>query len=65
MKIIHLPIQFSSKRNPLCPWGKTPWYTLDGKLGGLIRWSALGGKEKNLHPCRESNTDSPVIQSLY
>jgi hypothetical protein len=56
---------FHQRRTPLCPLGKKPWYTLDGKLGGLIRLYELVGRRKISTLTRESNTDSPVIQSLY
>ena len=34
------------QRTPLCPLGKKPWCTLDGKLGGLIRLSEFVGRRK-------------------
>jgi hypothetical protein len=32
---------------PLYPQGKSPWYTLDRRLGGLHSRSGVGGEEKN------------------
>jgi len=30
------------------PWGKSPWYPLDRRLGGPQRWSEHSGEEKNI-----------------
>jgi len=35
---------------PLYPQGKSPWYPLDGRLGGAQRRSGHGGEEKNSQP---------------
>jgi len=32
---------------PLYPQGKSPWYPLDRRLGGLQSPSGRGGEEKN------------------
>jgi len=31
---------------PLYPWGKSPWYPLDRRLGGPYSQSGRGGEEK-------------------
>jgi hypothetical protein len=35
---------------PLCPQGKSPWYSLDRSLGGPQSRSRRGGAEKNSQP---------------
>jgi hypothetical protein len=37
---------------PLYPQGKSPWYTLDRRLGGPESRSGRGGEEKNFQPLR-------------
>jgi hypothetical protein len=37
---------------PLYPHGKSTWYSLDMRLGGLQSRSGCGGEEKNSHPLR-------------
>jgi hypothetical protein len=34
----------------LYPWGKSPWYTLNRRLGGPHSWSGFLGYKKNLLP---------------
>lgn len=34
------------QKTPLCPLGKKPWCTLDGKLGGLKRLYEVEGRRK-------------------
>jgi len=31
---------------PLYPWGKSPWYPTDRKLGGPQGWSGCGGEKR-------------------
>jgi hypothetical protein len=39
----------SSMPRPLYPWGKSPRYLLNRRLGGPQFWSERDGKEKNSH----------------
>jgi hypothetical protein len=56
---------FHQRRTPLCPLGKKPWCTLDGKLGRAHKMVWISREDKISTHAGESNTDSPVIQSLY
>jgi hypothetical protein len=49
---------------PLCSQGKSMWYPLDRRLGGLQIQSGCGGEEKNSHPLLglESLIIQPVAQ---
>jgi hypothetical protein len=42
---------------PLYPQGKSPWYPLDGRLGGPQSRSGHGGEEKIPSRRRESNLE--------
>jgi hypothetical protein len=42
---------------PLQPWGKNLWYSLDRRLGGPQSSYGCGGEEKDLLPCQELNSD--------
>jgi len=44
------------------PWGKSPWYPLDSRLGGPQSQYGYCGKEKKSHllPCWESNPSHPA-----
>jgi hypothetical protein len=44
------------------PRVKSPLYPLDRRLGGPQSRSGRGGEGKNSQPCRESNTDHPIVQ---
>jgi hypothetical protein len=35
---------------PICPWGKSPWYPLDRRLGGPQSHSGHSGEKKNSQP---------------
>jgi hypothetical protein len=48
---------------PLYPQGKSPWYPLDRRLGGLQSCSGRSG-EKNSQLPRESNPRTPIIQPV-
>jgi hypothetical protein len=45
---------------PLYPQGKSPWYSLDRRLGGPQSQSGHGGKEKNSQPL--PGLEPPIIQ---
>jgi hypothetical protein len=46
---------------PLYPWGKSPWYALDSRLGGSQSQSGHGEEKKSLpHPCWEMNPGHPA-----
>jgi hypothetical protein len=49
---------------PLYLQGKSPWYTLDSKLGGPQNRSERDGEEKNSQamPGLETPTSQPVAQ---
>jgi hypothetical protein len=47
---------------PLYSHGKSPWYPLNRRLGGLQSRSGRGGEEKNSHP--QPGLKSPVIQTV-
>jgi hypothetical protein len=47
---------------PLYLQGKSSWYVLDRRLGGLQSWSGRGGKEKNSQPLR--GLELLIIQSI-
>jgi hypothetical protein len=51
---------WASRRQPLYSQGKSPWYPLDRRLGGLQSQSGRGGEEKNsqLLP----GLEPPIIQ---
>jgi hypothetical protein len=36
---------------PPYPWGKSPWYPFDRRVGGPQSWSGCSGKEKVYHHC--------------
>jgi hypothetical protein len=44
--------------------GKRPWHPLYRTLGGPQSRSGQRGWRKNLLPCRGSNLDRPVVQSV-
>jgi hypothetical protein len=44
------------------PPGKSPWYSLDRRLGGPQSRSGHGGDEKNSQARRESNPRTPIAQ---
>jgi hypothetical protein len=46
----------------LYPQGKSPWYTLDSRLGGPQSWSGRGGEEENSQPVLE--LEPPTIQPV-
>jgi hypothetical protein len=45
---------------PLYPQGKSPWYPLNRRLGGLHSRSERGGEEKN--PQHLPGLEPPIIQ---
>jgi hypothetical protein len=47
---------------PLYPQGKSPWYPLDRRLGGLQSWSGHSGEEKNSQPL--PRLKPPIIQAV-
>jgi hypothetical protein len=47
---------------PLYPYGKSPWYPLDRRLGGLQSRFGRGGEEKNSQPL--TGLDTPIIQPV-
>jgi hypothetical protein len=49
---------------PLYPWGKSPWYPLDRRLGGPQSRSGRHGEEKILGPPRTRNL-TPRLPSPY
>jgi hypothetical protein len=44
----------------LCLQGKSPWYTVDGRLDGPQSQSGRGGEEKNSQPL--PGLEPPIIQ---
>jgi hypothetical protein len=48
----------------LYPQGKTPWYSLDRRLGGAQSRSGRGGEEKNSQSGPESNPRTPIVQPV-
>jgi hypothetical protein len=44
------------------PQGKSAWYPLDRRLGGLQSRSGGGGEEKNSHPL--PGLEPPIIQPV-
>jgi hypothetical protein len=46
------------------PQEKNPWYPLGRRLGGPQSRSGRGGEEKISQPRRESNSRTPIIQSV-
>jgi hypothetical protein len=67
---------FSFTPRPLYPWGKSPRYPLDMRLGGLESRSGRCGEEKHLAPAgnrtpavhpvsRRDATDTAVISVLH
>jgi hypothetical protein len=46
----------------LYPQAKSPWCTLDRRVGGTQSWSGLGGEEKNSQPL--PRLEPPIIQSI-
>jgi hypothetical protein len=48
----------------LYPWGKSPWYPFDRRLGRPQSWSGWRGEEKILDPTR-TRALTPCSQSLY
>jgi len=46
----------------LHPWGNSPWYPVDRRLGGSQSQSGCDSEEKNSlsHPCQESNPNYPA-----
>jgi hypothetical protein len=48
---------------PLYPHWKSPWYTLDWRLGGPQSQSGSGGEEKNSHPL--PGIEPPIIQPVF
>jgi hypothetical protein len=47
---------------PLYPHGKSPWNTLDRRLGGSQIRSGHGGEEKNFQPLL--GIEPPIIQLI-
>jgi hypothetical protein len=47
---------------PLYSQGKSPWYPLARRLGGLQSRSGLGGEEKNSYPL--PGLETPIIQLI-
>jgi hypothetical protein len=47
---------------PLYPQGKSPWYPLDRRLGGLQSRSGRGGEEKNFQTL--PGLETPIIQPV-
>jgi hypothetical protein len=47
---------------PLYPQGKSPWYPLDRRLGGLQSSSGRGDEEKNSQPL--PGIEPPIIQPV-
>jgi hypothetical protein len=47
---------------PLYPQGKSPWYSLDRRLGVSQSRSECGGKEKNSQPL--PGLEPPIMQSV-
>jgi hypothetical protein len=50
----------SFTRRPLYPQGKSLWYPLDRRLGGVQSRSGRGGEEKNSQPL--PGLETPIIQ---
>jgi hypothetical protein len=51
---------------PLYPWGKSPRYPFDSRLGGSQGWSGRRGEEKILDPTVSRPLSRPArSQSLY
>jgi hypothetical protein len=44
------------------PRGKSPWYPLNRRLGGLQSWSGRVGEEKNSQPL--PRLEPPIIQPV-
>jgi hypothetical protein len=49
----------------LYPQGKTPWYPLDRRLGGIQSRYGRGAEEKNSQPETENRTLEPRSSSPY
>jgi hypothetical protein len=47
---------------PLYPWGRSPWYPLDRRLGGPQSLSERGGEEKNSQSL--PGLEHPIIQPV-
>jgi hypothetical protein len=47
---------------PLCHQGRSPWYSLDRRLGRRQSRYGCGGEEINSHPL--SGLEPPIIQSV-
>jgi hypothetical protein len=47
---------------PLYPQGKSPWYSLDRRLGATQSRSGRGGEEKNSQPL--PGLEPPIIQPV-
>jgi hypothetical protein len=52
----------ASRPGPLYPQGKSPWYPLDRRLGGIQNRSGHGGEEKNSQP--PPGIEPPIIQPV-
>jgi hypothetical protein len=52
----------SATPQPLYPQGKSPWYSLDRRPGGLQSLSGRGGEEKYTQPLPE--LEPPIIQPV-
>jgi hypothetical protein len=50
---------------PLYPWGKSPLYPLDRRLGGPQSWSGCYGEEKNLAPARNRTLAVQPVARCY
>jgi hypothetical protein len=50
---------------PLYPWGRSPQYPLDRRLGGPHGWSVRYGKKKISRPFWESNPGLQPIARRY
>jgi hypothetical protein len=49
---------------PIYPQGKSPFYTLDRRLGGPQSRSGRGGEEKNSQPSPGSNPRTPIVHPV-
>jgi hypothetical protein len=52
----------ASRPRPLYLQGKSPWYSLDRRLGGPQSRSGRGGEEKNSQPL--PGLEPPIIQPI-